>query len=172
MSMKVRTLGQPEDTAAFLALLSAVADIETDSGFRAPRAIGDGRLYRYLTLRRPSRAATTGGLSGSVPVLRAILAERVAQLAKWGVQHRIDGTGDLYATEAAQAAKGRCEWQESNSAADWGTVLLEEVWEALAEEDPAELRAELVQVAAVAVAWIEDIDTRAARAGAGREAGA
>ncbi|TDC67602.1 hypothetical protein [Streptomyces hainanensis] len=46
----------------------------------------------------------------------------------------------------------------------WDGILLEEVYEALAEEDPAAVRAELVQVAAVAVAWIEAIDRRTARA--------
>jgi len=36
--------------------------------------------------------------------------------------------------------------------ADWLRVLLEEVYEALSKTDPAALRAELVQVAAVAAA--------------------
>jgi hypothetical protein len=40
-------------------------------------------------------------------------------------------------------------------------VLLEEVFESLAETDPAKMRAELVQVAAVAVKMIELIDRRA-----------
>jgi len=44
--------------------------------------------------------------------------------------------------------------------ATWEMILLEEVWEALAETDPVKLRAELIQVAAVAVAWVEDIDSR------------
>jgi hypothetical protein len=39
-------------------------------------------------------------------------------------------------------------------------VLDEEVWEAFAESDPAKLRAELVQVAAVAFRWIEALDAR------------
>lgn len=42
----------------------------------------------------------------------------------------------------------------------WDGVLLEEVYEALAEPDPERLRAELVQVAAVCAAWISDIDRR------------
>lgn len=42
----------------------------------------------------------------------------------------------------------------------WDGVLLEEVYEALAERDPARQRAELVQVAAVAVAAIEALDRR------------
>jgi hypothetical protein len=45
----------------------------------------------------------------------------------------------------------------------WVDILEEEVAEAAAESDPAKLRAELVQVAAVAVAWIEAIDRRAAK---------
>jgi hypothetical protein len=37
---------------------------------------------------------------------------------------------------------------------------MEEVREAMAESDPAKLRVELVQVAAVSVAWIEALDRR------------
>lgn len=44
--------------------------------------------------------------------------------------------------------------------ATWLLIALEEVFEALAESDPAKLRAELVQSAAVHVAWIEAIDRR------------
>lgn len=40
-------------------------------------------------------------------------------------------------------------------------ILACEVAEAFAEEDPARLRAELIQVAAVAVQWVEAIDARA-----------
>ena len=42
----------------------------------------------------------------------------------------------------------------------WDGILLEEVYEAFAEEDPIKLRSELVQVAAVAVQWIAAIDRR------------
>lgn len=42
----------------------------------------------------------------------------------------------------------------------WRHILAEEMFEALAESDPAKLRAELVQVAAVAVQWVEAIDRR------------
>jgi len=43
----------------------------------------------------------------------------------------------------------------------WADILLEEVFEALAEDDPAALRVELIQVAAVAVQWVEAIDRKA-----------
>lgn len=42
----------------------------------------------------------------------------------------------------------------------WDGLLLEEVFEALTESDPALIRTELIQVAALAVAWIEAIDRR------------
>jgi len=42
----------------------------------------------------------------------------------------------------------------------WRDILYEEVLEAYVETDWSALRAELVQVAAVAVAWIEHLDRR------------
>lgn len=41
----------------------------------------------------------------------------------------------------------------------WESILLEEVYEALAAPTPAARRAELVQVAAVALRWIEKVDS-------------
>lgn len=42
----------------------------------------------------------------------------------------------------------------------WADVLAEETAEAISEEDPAKLRAELVQVASVATRWIASLDRR------------
>ncbi len=88
-----------------------------------------------------------------------IARERVAQVEKWGEQNHPDGTSEdneflaLCAREAYEnAAKG--------GALTWLDVLREETEEVAAETDPEKLRAELVQVAAVAVAWIEAIDRR------------
>jgi hypothetical protein len=64
-------------------------------------------------------------------VLDEVQDERRRQDAKWGEQNHPDGT-----------------------------IALEEVFEALVETDPAKLRDELLQVAAVAVAWVEAIDRR------------
>ena len=110
-------------------------------------------------------------------VLHQVLNERARQFAKHGDQsHLPDGTGPAagrpwltqqgrwlgyehlstgarIATEEASATTG----DDTVSFAD---ILLEEVFEALAEDDPARLRAELVQVAAVAVQWVEAIDAR------------
>ena len=92
-------------------------------------------------------------------VLREVARERQRQDARWGEQNHPDGASDVYAATAdhyreicqAHAAEGHCTWKD---------ILLEEVWEAFAEPDPAKLRAELVQVAAVAAAWAEAIDRR------------
>lgn len=110
-------------------------------------------------------------LSASYRVLRDVLAERGRQDARWGRQDHPQGTGpqtypmdplywdptntgawlaELFKTTAViRAQQGRLTWRD---------ILLEEVFEALAEDGPEKLRAELVQVAAVAVAMIESLD--------------
>ncbi len=75
-----------------------------------------------------------------------IRAERVAQ----------ERTDPIWAQRAEM-----CRYQLLHVDVNWKTILLEEVAEAFAENDPATLRRELVQVAAVAAAWIEAIDRRA-----------
>lgn len=72
-----------------------------------------------------------------------------------------DGTNEGYG-HLAQAAKDVCAKMAERGAITWLDILHEEVMEAFAEENPAKLRVELVQVMAVALAWIEDIDTREA----------
>lgn len=84
--------------------------------------------------------------------------ERWAQVKKWGEQHHPDGVPATL--EEVSKAKNDC--AEAGSAVTWRRILDEEVAEAYYEigADQAKLRAELVQVAAVAAAWIEDIDSR------------
>jgi hypothetical protein len=95
-------------------------------------------------------------------VLADIGAERVAQNEKWGEQNHPDGTGNRSQQERAEFARRWCESAFESGYGTWADVLNEEVAEAQAERDPAKLRAELVQVAAVAAAWIEAIDRRTA----------
>lgn len=98
--------------------------------------------------------------SGLDRVLGDITAEREAQHAAWGTQHHmVDGTGPQW-TSLAQTARQECDQASETGQLSWRHVLVEEVAEALAEHDPAELRRELVQVAAVAVQWIQAIDHR------------
>lgn len=90
-------------------------------------------------------------------------AERQRQLAKFGEQHHPDGTGAEYYVAMADEARDDVErFVAHHSGPKWALILLEEVYESLAESDPAKLRAELVQVAAVCAAWVADIDSRAA----------
>ncbi|MGW2721383.1 hypothetical protein [Streptomyces sp. NPDC001492] len=96
-------------------------------------------------------------------VLQEVLAERIQQDAKWGEQNHPDGTGiSPEQRKLADNARAMCQQVFAEGCGDWAHVLFEEVREALAESDAAKLRAELVQVGAVAVAWIECIDRRTA----------
>jgi hypothetical protein len=88
-----------------------------------------------------------------------VLAEAHCQTDKWGVQRHPDGTGPCYAFHA-QDARERCNAAANAGEVTWRHILIEEVYEALAETDPERLREELVQVAAVCVSWIEDLDSR------------
>jgi hypothetical protein len=99
-------------------------------------------------------------LGPDAPVLAAIANERARQDAKWGEQNHPDGTGGPVMRQQADAARAACQYLAKNGGPDWRAILLEEVYEALAEDDPAKLRAELVQVAAVAAAWVAAIDRR------------
>jgi len=107
-------------------------------------------------------------------VLLDVRAERSRQDAIWGAEDHPDGTGplagwtvdDVPAYAVADMAKNITVRAALQGRVTWRDILLEEVAEALAEDDPDPLRAELVQVAAVAAAWVEAIDRRT-QAGAG-----
>ncbi|MEU7381528.1 hypothetical protein AB0A91_16300 [Streptomyces sp. NPDC042207] len=99
-------------------------------------------------------------------------AERQRQIAKFGDQHHPDLSGDTtaqcdardmfgeWADNYREINEGKFDPRDSDTRLDWTGILLEEVYEALAEADPAKIRAELIQVAAVCAAWIADIDSR------------
>ena len=89
-----------------------------------------------------------------------VVAERIAQHKKWGVQNHPDGTGSDTQKAAADRARMTCEHNNRTGQVTWADILREEFHEALAESDPVLLRAELIQVAAVAAAWVEAIDRR------------
>lgn len=93
-------------------------------------------------------------------ILREVAEETSRQREKWGIQRHPDGTGGRDATRLSEWAREACILAFANNKGTWKHVLYEEVCEALAEADPARLREELVQVAAVAASWIEAIDSR------------
>lgn len=105
-------------------------------------------------------------------ILSDIEAECRRQLDKWGIQTHPDGTGGFSSVvlEEGQAvpydqlaawAKGECDDNHRRGEDNWESILLEELFEAMAEKpNSPELEAELIQVAAVAVAWLADLRTR------------
>lgn len=123
------------------------------------------------------------GLEGSVStqtvgVLLEVGQERSRQDKKWGEQNHRDGTGpdvleqsdvlDLLSSVdseqgVAEWARSRCEHAFAQAEGTFEHILTEEWGEAIDSDSPADLRAELLQVAAVAVAWVEKIDRDAAR---------
>ena len=89
-----------------------------------------------------------------------VARERLRQVEKWGEQNHPDGTGGSNTEILVQLARDAADSAAKAGKLTWLDILREETEEAAAEVDPEKLRAELVQVAAVAVAWIEHIDRR------------
>lgn len=96
-------------------------------------------------------------------ILDEIFDERYAQDARWGPQNHPDGTN----IDNTHLAMIKRDMNDKNNATGgdmtWKDILEEEFLEAVSEETPDRLRTELIQVAAVAVAWIECIDRREAK---------
>ena len=87
----------------------------------------------------------------------SIIAERYRQIEKWGVQHHRNGTGGRIMQLQAISDRNRCEEAFAHGNGTWRHILQEEVSEAFGESDPEKLAEELIQVAAVALSWWEDI---------------
>lgn len=119
-------------------------------------------------------------------ILDEIDAERVRQDAKWGEQSHPDvdrvltdrsggcsvlRMAEEYGIPHPTRAKAECDGAARIGQCTWTHILVEEIAEAveaatlaqLGKGPLAALRRELVQVAAVAVSWIEAIDRRGAR---------
>ena len=108
-------------------------------------------------------------------VIEDVRSERKRQDEKWGEPKRQpDGTGSqrhpaiamaighdwesLNYGELEREAKYTIDWHAQNAQVTFADILLEEVFEALATDTPEDLREELIQVAAVAVKWVEVLD--------------
>lgn len=137
----------------------------------ADRACGTARRIDGEALAAAQRAREQGLVQAPTTdpgaivrggVLAEISAERDRQIAKWGDSGPRGGFASrptLADFEQREAAKERCERAVSRGECTLRDVLEEEVAEVFAEGPGLpEQRAELVQVAAVAVKWIEAID--------------
>jgi hypothetical protein len=109
-------------------------------------------------------------------VLDEVYGERQRQEAKFGqqnppvdpirngVNHALPNRPrPYYGIEGADEMRARCELASALGIVSYADILLEEVAEAMDEcslDNTTALRKELIQVAAVAVAWVECIDRR------------
>ncbi len=91
-------------------------------------------------------------------VLDDLEKERERQEMKFPGQVLPSGTGSAAAKLDGEFFRARCQDRFEHGLGTWEAVLLEEVYEALAESDPAKLRAELIQVAAVCLRWVDQLD--------------
>lgn len=89
-----------------------------------------------------------------------VAAERKRQDAKWGEQNHLSVVVDMlgYSVDDEVSAKAQCDLATKMGNLTWGHIACEELAEALNAANDTDRRAELVQLAAVVVAWIECID--------------
>lgn len=104
-------------------------------------------------------------------VIEQIRQERKAQDKKWGQQNWPDGTGaDKGVTSFCNSPTHHAAMEDAKLSVDlgmsskhgttWADIAKEEFFEALCETEWDRERAELIQTAAVLVAWIEAGDRR------------
>lgn len=95
-------------------------------------------------------------------VMLEVMRERLAQEKQWGTQNHpirpAKGPWDYELKDIATWRKSLCELRRERGEMTWRDILLEEVHEVFAEEDPSKQREELIQVMAVAAAMIDKID--------------
>lgn len=136
-------------------------------------AISTARASQEIEAALSERVRLLARLSLTACASTAIadaLAERVRQLAKWGDQSHpcvpweLPGRGydERFVAEAMErAAKADCEREFKAGRGTWWHIANEELAEVLAAP-PEKRREELVQLTAVCLAWLEDLDNKTA----------
>lgn len=159
-------------TDAYRRAAAAIVKSLTSTGLvpdTDPDALADLTDTTSLLIETEMRAATRSGPLTLEETLRLVRQERAQQDVQWGEQNHPDGTGPDARwdgeTFASLAHRTRLHTQAAANAGalTWRNILLEEVMEAMAENDPVQLADELTQVAAVAVAWVEALARRWAK---------
>jgi hypothetical protein len=96
-------------------------------------------------------------------VMLDVADEMDRQETLWGDESLLpDGTGSEQYANLAEHFRNEANKAHKEGRLTWQLILLEEVFEALAETDPVELGTELRQVAAVAVRWAAAKETNGA----------
>lgn len=113
-----------------------------------PLATDLGQLDRWLSIQ---------------PILDEVFTEREAQIEQWKDNDLPLGFGSSAFRMAAEDYQRTCDLANKRGDITLRDILLEEVFEALAETDESAARDELIQVAAVAIKAVQQIDRNAAR---------
>lgn len=93
-------------------------------------------------------------------IVEDVRAERARQDARFGTQLHPNGTSPKY-KPLADAARNATRKADLDGLSTWFMIGREEFWGAMSETDPARLRAELVKLIGVGIAWVECIDKQA-----------
>jgi len=162
-------LDRPRRLAMIAAAAAEAYGITIDQADAILSWCGDDAALVLASPVQERRTATRRRARITASVLAEVAEERVRQFDKWGEQNWPDGTGpnvvwwQAFSPEAANAVSEIRERTDARAAAGmltWLDIAEEEFAESAAEKDSEKLRAELVQLVAVGVAWIEAIDRR------------
>jgi hypothetical protein len=160
----------PPGVGGWDASFRQIASVAFRGGWHAARAqTADQPPSRLAGVTVDEHRDLMAEVSAIRSVLSDVLVERIRQNGRWGEQNHPDGTGPeamllgFPFTALRDSLRDSVDRAARYDGAQWAGILLEEVFEAIAEDDPAALRRELIQVAAVAASWAEAIDRRTAR---------
>lgn len=158
-----------------ITIIGGTGSITIDGDVQLQGVVSDLDARAVETRTEPTGTITAEDLSNARiaatdAVLRDVAAERDRQFAKWGLQRhpmrppttgtppvRIGNIGSL-GIISSNFAKHDCEKAFEAGRGTFAHILVEEVAEAIDAPTLTEMRAELIQVAAVAVQMVEAID--------------
>lgn len=96
---------------------------------------------------------------GIADAIHAVINEVEFQLLKWGEQHHPVGNSTQEFGTLARAATEATDYAADNGTLTWYEILREEFYESFAAEDRKDVVDELIQVAAVVLSIVRDIET-------------
>jgi hypothetical protein len=124
-------------------------------------------VLRDVARERAAQIAKWGDQSAK-PDADPVILSRLETKDRYGTPPAVAGRLVVeYGVRSATMARQACQHAAAMGEDTWAHIALEEVAEtieavafAVAEDDPAKLREEIIQTAAVFVAWAEAIDRR------------
>ena len=109
----------------------------------------------------PDKLATLNRWLAHQGTVDDVLAERERQFEQWGTQDIPLGTSTEW-KDLENFFRAECQHKTADGTVTFLDVLMEEVFEFAAEEDPAKARDEIIQVLAVGFQIVEAIDRKKA----------